>query len=669
MYFHWIYSSSCVIFISNECLWMKANIVYCTINNPYVRTTTRRKRKRKKTKNNEYLSLSPPLSDHFDYFHSGERETKSQERQNMQSLVDIASNIINREEFSSCTNDYSRINCLLSSSEFISLLRTSSSLLDEQTTYSKCAKTSNEYREKGNQAYASQNNEQALKFYNQAICYASSYSRELSLALGNRSATLYNLKYYRLAIEDVHRALDLLSFNDEDNQRRDRLEQRLYQCLKNQSENNQIIDDNENKLEELKLNQIFNKTYPSLTSYGDIKISSDRGRHVISSNVSSTLKPGTIILIEQPYASVLLPSAWSTHCHMCLKRLNLLLFVCSQCTRAIYCSFDCLQRSIIWHAFECHLPIERLDKMQLLALRLLTKTGWKYLYENQNKFEEYLKKDQNHMDFEYLNNNNNNNIYQWNNYENILKLETNSHKRSFKDLFQRSIQACVIGLSLINNTSFCQNAYDNLNYQIYICSLILSHLQSLPCNAHEISEFIYHRLSPLTSSCIEIGAGIYATLSLFNHSCNPNVIRNFLGDTVIVRLLSSITTNNIELVDNYGCLSATMNKTDREKKLSEQYHFQCQCQPCLEDWPHYDQLPDGTGEKTIQLNEYDEAFKRLINGEKPLKNDLNIYEEFIVKCDEELKDMKNFKGKIYNNAQEAYKQCLNFFYHSIHTED
>ncbi|CAF1195604.1 unnamed protein product [Adineta steineri] len=584
----------------------------------------------------------------------------------MQSLVDLASNIIDREVFTSCTNDFSRIKYLLSSSEFTSLLqKSSSSLLDEQTTNLKCVKTSTEYREKGNEAYASRNDQLALTFYNQAIRYAPSYSRELSLALGNRSATLFNLKYYELALQDVHHALDFLSSNDEDNIRRDRLEQRLYQCLKNKSEENQTIDDKntqlDNELEQLKSNQTFNTNYPSLTSYANIQMSTDRGRHVISTNVSSTLKPGTVILIEQPYASVLLQPAWSTHCHMCLRRLNLLLFVCSQCTRAVYCSSDCLQRSIVWHAFECRLTIDRLDKMQLLALRLLTKTGWHYLLKNKTHFEDYLK--QNQID------NQNKEIYEWNNYENILKLETNSNKRSYNDLLQRSIQACMIGMSLINNTSFSQEAYEKLDYQIYICSLILSHLQSLPCNAHEISEFIYHRLTPLSSSCSEIGAGIYATLSLFNHSCNPNVIRNFIGDTVIVRLLSSVSSNDIELMDNYGCLSATMDKDERQKKLDEQYHFQCQCQPCIEQWPHYDQLPEGTGDKNINSELFDEAFQRLIQGDNPLKDDLNIFEEFLALCDGQFQEDKKLKGKVYNNAQEAYKQCLNFFSHSFHTED
>ncbi|CAF1574944.1 unnamed protein product [Rotaria magnacalcarata] len=583
----------------------------------------------------------------------------------MLSLANLASNIIDREAFAACTNDFSRITCLLSCSEFVSLLKKSSALLDEQTTCLKCVKSSTEFREKGNEAYASNNNQIALSFYNQAIRYAPSYSRELSLALGNRSATLFNLKYYHLASQDVHRALDLLSSNEEDDVRRQRLEQRLQQCLRHKAEDEQIINDDntqlEHELEQLKLNQTFNTNYSSLTSHADIHSSSDRGRHVVSANNSSILKPGTIILIEKPYASVLLPSAWLTHCHMCLRRIQLIVFPCSQCTRAVYCSFDCLQSSILWHAFECRLTIDRLDKMQLLALRLITKTGWQELFKNKVQFENYLKgnKIENETD----------KTYQWDNYENILKLETNSHKRSVDDLLQRSIQACSIGVSLIGNTSFSHQAYENLDYQIYICSLLLSHLQSLPCNAHEISEFIYHRSSPLSSSCNEIGAGIYATLSLFNHACNPNVIRNFIGDTVLVRLLSSISSNNIELVDNYGCLSATMAKDERQKKLDDQYHFQCQCQPCIEQWPNYDRLPEGTGEKNIISKPFDEAFQRLIQGEIPSEDDLHRFEDFIAQCDEQMPGDKTIKGKVYNNAQEAYKQCLNFFYHSISIED
>ena len=578
-------------------------------------------------------------------------------------LASLASTVLDREEFASCTNDHARITYLLTSKDFVSLLHQSSALLDEQTTYLKCAKTSSEYRDKGNEAYAARDDRLALSLYNQAIRYAPSYSREYSLALGNRSAALLNLKHHRLALQDIHRALDYLSSDEEDDIRRQRLEQRLGQCLKNQpsDEGDDEPSSVDDRVAALQSNETFNEKYPSLTSHAQIQHSSDRGRHVVSANVTSTLKPGTVILVEQAYASIVLPSAWSTHCHRCLRRLDLLLFVCSQCTRAVFCSSECLQASIVWHAFECRLTIDRLDKMAMLALRLLTKASWPYLCKNKVRFETYLKENRSPSSPA--------DVYQWNDYESILRLETNSEKRTVDDLFHRSIQACIIGLSLVDNTSFCQDAYDNLDHQIYLCSLLLSHLQALPCNAHEISEFVYHRLSPVSSSCVEIGAGIFATLSMFNHSCNPNVIRNFLGDRVVVRLLGSVSSNDVELTDNYGCLSATMEKGERQKKLHEQYRFHCQCQPCVDQWPQYDQLPEGTGERKVNSKIFDEAFQRLIQGNEPTKDDLVVYEEFIARCDEEMPGSKTVKGKVYNSAQEAYKQCLNFFYHSMHTED
>ena len=583
----------------------------------------------------------------------------------MLSLISLASNVIDRPVFAACSNDYARISYLLTCSEFLTLLHQSSVLLDEQKNYLKSVQQSNDYRDKGNAAYSSRDDRLALSLYNQAVRFAPSYSRELSLALGNRSAVLFNLKQYQLALDDIHRALDLLSFSDDEQQRRQRLEQRLEQCLKFRSEpaTDSIVSDYdrlENELKQIQFTQTFNESYPSLTCHADINQSKDRGRHVVSNNVTSTLKPGTIILVEQAYGSVLLPSAWSSHCHQCFRRLDLVLFACSQCTRAVYCSYDCLQTSLVWHAFECRLELDELEKMELLALRLITKTGWQYLLKNKNHFEEIL---------QGKNDRSSTKVYQWNDYENILTLETNSHQRTADDLFHRSVQACILGLSLINNTSFSQAAYDNVNYQIYLCSLLLSHLQSLPCNAHEISEFIYHRLEPLSSSCLEIGAGIYATLSLFNHSCNPNVIRNFIGNTVIVRLLSSIREDHLELLDNYGCLSAMMDKTDRQKKLVDQYHFHCQCQPCVDQWPKYDQLMEGTGPKKIPTRIFDEAFQRLIRGDQPRRDDLTIFEEFLARCDEDMPESKMIKGKVYNNAQEAYKQCLNFFSHSIHIDD
>ena len=56
----------------------------------------------------------------------------------------------------------------------------------------------------------------------------------------------------------------------------------------------------------------------------------------------------------------------------------------------------------------------------------------------------------------------------------------------------------------------------------YIGSLLLRHLQILQFNAHEVSELLIERESPRS---IFIGGAVYPSLALFNHSCNPGIVR------------------------------------------------------------------------------------------------------------------------------------------------
>ena len=57
--------------------------------------------------------------------------------------------------------------------------------------------------------------------------------------------------------------------------------------------------------------------------------------------------------------------------------------------------------------------------------------------------------------------------------------------------------------------------------------ILLTHLQNLPCNAHEIAEIEVPSGSVKDSVQSEIGAASYGTLSLINHSCDPNVVRHY----------------------------------------------------------------------------------------------------------------------------------------------
>lgn len=228
--------------------------------------------------------------------------------------------------------------------------------------------------------------------------------------------------------------------------------------------------------------------------------------------------------------------------------------------------------------------------------------------------------------------------------------------------------------------------------------LLLRHLQSISCNAHEVSELQLDRKAkkPMASSCAQgIGAGIYAILSLFNHSCDPHVTRTFRGLECQVRALRSCKSGQ-EVLDNYGVIYAVNEISERRDKLMRQYYFECSCEACEKKWPLYEAMPPASFEKVkIRCQECRDKGKasskdcigcvseldnlKLIqfNAQQSLqallafKADVDLSDQAIVRkvqsgfenyCKyitslEKFNVTRPFQD--YNNYEEAIKQCLN----------
>ena len=117
---------------------------------------------------------------------------------------------------------------------------------------------------------------------------------------------------------------------------------------------------------------------------------------------------------------------------------------------------------------------------------------------------------------------------------------------------------------------------------------LLHYLQSLPCNAHEVSEQVQlHQSAELR----EVGAAVYPSASLLNHACDPNVVRVSHGTSCVVRVIRPVAAGD-ELLDNYGFHWAVQSWSQRQTALKRQYHFDCHCLACTEDWALHVDLPD-----------------------------------------------------------------------------
>ena len=481
-------------------------------------------------------------------------------------------------------------------------------------------------RTEGNKEFQDKKFPEALSLYNESVKYApmSSVETEFSMAVANRSAVLIHMKKYNECLQDVELALsygypdvlkykvyerrgkcyfflhmhsqalesfkkakDLLALTNVTSEKTNTLRRNLdlwikrsKEGLKQNEKSSKLITDT-TKYPTPCLTNGSNSVFPCLSSKVDVIYDNEKGRHI---NAVEEVQVGDVVAVEKPYASVLLPENYPTHCLHCLKRV-LAPLPCRQCARVGFCNDSCESLAWAYHKQECKyldfLAACDIGKFGFLALRVMTKTTWPTLkeFDSEKCPEEPTLEDGSPS----------NSVYR-NTYFEIFHLVAHTKDRSTSDLFRRSIMSVLLVKCLDAAGYFGQRASRGESTDV-ICvgSHLLRMLQVLPCNAHEISEFLQIDKDLVNSHTIEIAAAIYATFSLFNHCCDPCVTRNFYGDTCVMRSIQTIPKGD-EVLDNYGHVSAVTPLAERQAELKKQYYFTCYCPACIEGWPLYAEL-------------------------------------------------------------------------------
>lgn len=96
---------------------------------------------------------------------------------------------------------------------------------------------------------------------------------------------------------------------------------------------------------------------------------------------------------------------------------------------------------------------------------------------------------------------------------------------------------------------------------------LLCLLAKVTCNCFTISD----------GELQEVGVGLYPSMSLLNHDCQPNCVMIFEGKTLYLRAIKDIQPQE-ELTISYT--DALAPSVERRKQLEQQYHFHCTCQLC-----------------------------------------------------------------------------------------
>ncbi|XP_076750657.1 protein-lysine N-methyltransferase SMYD4 [Xylocopa sonorina] len=465
------------------------------------------------------------------------------------------------------------------------------------------------FKTMGNKEFQAKNYIKSIEFYTKCALHAPANSYELSLAIANRSASLFYLSRYDDCIKDIELAIRLnypkqlyyklylravqcyLKLGKQDlademlckiqeiicnsdyitPSMKDDIERKVREITITQSCVQNVIQNTSNLLK-LKSEITFeeNVNFPYASVAIDRKYTKELGRHVVAKKF---IEKGDILFLEKPVSFVLVNTDAYNLCQNCSCSNTDIPVPCTICSNTLYCNENCLNKAwSSYHCWECpgsQMELWKEIGIGHLALKvLLTCTTT----TDRIKFNE------------------------------MQNLVTNFDKLSIGALTEFGIAAIMLTIYLFQYTNYFEtndlkdclmtkfddqsfnldfNILTDNNKQLYISSLLLRYILQLIGNAHAITKpnvVLCKDNSPVVEQCI-VATGIYCSASMMNHSCDPNIIIIFVDQHMVVRASRDIFKDE-EIFNCYGAHYRQMTMENRQKMLRSQYHFICKCKPC-----------------------------------------------------------------------------------------
>eukprot|EP00092_Neocalanus_flemingeri_P100883 GFUD01128895.1.p1 GENE.GFUD01128895.1~~GFUD01128895.1.p1 ORF type:complete len:670 (+),score=162.71 GFUD01128895.1:141-2150(+) len=495
----------------------------------------------------------------------------------------------------------------------------------------KNGKRSQQLREQGNKAYTAKKNEQALQLYTDSVrfapCTLEGKGEELSLALANRSAVLFQMKQFRLALQDIE--LSFLAGYPQDMAYK--LHERKGKCLKEMKDYydaalsikeciksvasakldddkkdkfrdnlstfiNELPKENENKVSDAEneasilLPKISNpnKQFPAFSDAIKLKSESGRGRFGVASR---DIKLGELLCVEKPPVFFLHEETSGVNCSNCFRE-SIAPLPSPTCTQTVFCSRICQTEAMeTYHVVESKFMdvlfqhgVKR--KEWFLALRAVTLKPLSFFLENVKKYESHntdygvdMKSQDLYTseDFSCL--------YNLVGHRDLWEWRDHAYKAFFALFFVRCLQKSEYFGEM--QSKDCQLGPEEL----MIGSLMIHLMEVATMNSHEIGQLEAEKgQNWLLGQTKPVGCALEPTLVLLNHACDPTMLRVNIG-TSTACFASRDVKKGEEITDCYSYPFDVTKHNERNPDLLKKYKFQCACLPCKEKWLTFHDLP------------------------------------------------------------------------------
>ncbi|BFZ15710.1 hypothetical protein BsWGS_18749 [Bradybaena similaris] len=504
--------------------------------------------------------------------------------------------------------------------------------------HDKSAEVASVWKNKGNKLFQQKKYTDAVSAYTQSCLNAPVESEDFALSLGNRSAALFYLGQYQECILDINRALDhrfpvdsqhkLLArrtsafiklgqqaeagdsyralndfiggkqFSLLGTKREDFLKE--VNCLEKSIIN--ITMAVQQKSESEKTPAVSFGQNPIVSQATDavsFRYTNEQGRHLRANRL---IPKGSTLIVERPFAAVLLPEHYETHCYYCFALLPLTSLGCKRCTSVRFCNEKCLDAAwSSYHRIECpYLDLYHSIGIAHLSLRIILCAGLDFLSDFLTHQSKYRQSDEastkgispeGKYDRSYLT---------------VYDLMTHEEHTSSQDMLQYSLTAALLLMTLMHADFFNKTTSSgdsnqlpenfanltlrgrnksDLTADMYtVGGLLLRHILQLVCNAHAITSLqatSSEQVGTQDTQQVRIATAIYPTASLMNHSCDPTIISSFINDVLVVKAVRDVKVEE-EIFNCYGPHYCRMSREERQEVLKSQYYFDCLCSPCCQ---------------------------------------------------------------------------------------
>ncbi|KAM7027189.1 histone-lysine N-methyltransferase SMYD3 [Passerculus sandwichensis] len=244
-----------------------------------------------------------------------------------------------------------------------------------------------------------------------------------------------------------------------------------------------------------------------------------------------SVRPGELLYRDVPFAYVLSKQQRGSVCERCLRR-NENLHRCSQCKVAKYCGRTCQKEAWLDHKQECKCLKSIEPNFPPDSVRLAGRIVFKLLRQSVCPSEK---------------------LYSFSD----LQSNTERLSEEMKDGLRHLAQTLQLYLKTeIQDESQLPPAIDF--FQIFT---------KVTCNSFTISN----------GEMQDVGVGLYPSMSLLNHSCDPNCVIVFEGYQLLLHSVREIQIGE-ELTISY--VESLVPTRERQKQLMRQYCFECDCPLC-----------------------------------------------------------------------------------------